>query len=273
MNTYIILIIITIISVTAIIIFYLNGYKPLSVFGGRHKHKKPTEVYNMDKNRQIFIDDNTKLVVDGNNMVHDLLNSGSKIITFNDGLSHISDIMESAFPSQDIHIIIKNPPAIASKSFKQQEPSAISHHKLPSFSNLIHMSKKHPTITYHLAYSKNSKSHKKQHYLKGRDDFLTIYLSDDPYTSSYMISRDRFRDFKQFAYIKPFKHYSVKNMDIKDTEEIIPSQLYNRLLKPTVGNHFIYKLLSEDEFKKNDIKNGDIYIDSDSVFAKIYLKK
>ncbi len=193
---------------------------------------------------RLFIPDNEKLVVDGHNMIHDIV--AQKYIPneyFKNALYKISSILSTTFPTNDIHIVIKN-----------------------NDINTIEISKEFPSITYHVAYLKNDKS--SQHHEKARDDFLTIMLAK----GGYIVSKDRFRDFNKFGSIKSFKHYTIKN-GTRSVETVKPLVEYRRLEKPSIGNHFLYQFETEKKLQEMGIESGNIYKENDSVFAKVYLTK
>ncbi len=193
---------------------------------------------------RLFIPDNEKLVVDGHNMIHDIV--GNKYINnddFKKTLRQISETLSTTFPTNDLHIVIKN-----------------------NDINTIEISEEFPSITYHVAYLKNERA--TQHHEKARDDFLTIMLAKD----GYMISKDRFRDFNKFGSIKSFKHYTIKN-GFRSVETVKPLVEYRRLDKPSIGNHFLYQFETGEKLRSMGIKSGNIYKENDSVFAKVYLEK
>ena len=103
--------------------------------------------------------------------------------------------------------------------------------------------------------------------MKGRDDFLTIYLAN----GGYIISLDKYKDFKNFKDIKPFNHFSVSDGSVYKKEKIVPSALFSSLEKPTIGNHFTYKILPCAELSSKHIFNGDIYVDKSGEFSVIYI--
>ena len=200
-------------------------------------------------NKRMYIDNNNNIIIDGHNMIHDL----AKDIIINDNiykkcLLHISEILLLALPNQNIKIVIKNNKLNKKKYF-----------------NIIkNISKKYPMFEYHIAYGKDGN----KHFLKGRDDFLAIYLLNN----GYIISKDRFRDFKFFNKIKPFIHYKIYNGIIEKLKKIDPKYYYKKIEYPTSGKHFIYYIGSYKEFKKLNVKNGNIYYEKEnSTFPKIYL--
>jgi len=241
----------------------------------------------IDDNR-IFISDNSRIVVDGHNMIHDITNSKQlDVLEFEKALKDISAMLILAFPTQELHIVIKNPDQKTTKIYnklkedkqitivnKKDKKKRTSEEKIPYFRELVKMSYKFPSITYHLAYREPSKKkikkiEKNQHHLKGRDDYLVVYLTKE----GYMISKDRFRDFDQFMHIKAFKHFSVTNGEVHEKETIKPSLNYKLLQTPTIGNHLIYQIEPSEELEKMNIKNGSIYLTPESVFAKVYISQ
>ena len=215
------------------------------------------DMYNIDidNRKRIFIPDKEKLVIDGHNMIHDM-NSNKKLTEdlFNNTILEINKILLEAFPTQDIHFVIKNNSRVEKYDIFLEK--------------IVEFSKKIPNITLHLAYKKETKN-KKNHYMKARDDYLTIYLAK----GAYMISKDRYRDFKYFKNIELFTHYAIKNGIIILTEYINPEIGYRKLEKPNLGNHLIYKIIDKSVLNKMKITNGSIYLDDDSKFAKIYLSR
>jgi hypothetical protein len=153
---------------------------------------------------------------------------------------------------------------------------------IPYFQDLVNISKIYPKLTYHLAYGKepsnyksNCKSNSKfnsksiKHYLKGRDDFLALYLSK----GEYVISHDKFKDFANFSDIKPFYHFSVTNGIVHPKERIIPKTFFTSLNKPTLGSHLTYKFITKEEAVKKDIKSGEVYVDKSGTLSCMYLIK
>lgn len=271
------ILIVLIIIVTAIIVFYLckNTKSPL-IIGGI------AAISQIPPRNRLFIPDNEKLVIDGHNMIHDLTKGKPlNILQFEKALKDISAMLSIAFPTQKLHIVVKNPDTpliekIYNKIKDNKEDRKLSRSKkkssgerIPYFRELVKISTQFPNITYHLAYEKPKKKSFRQipHHSKGRDDYLTIYLAK----GGYMISKDRFRDFKQFGSIRAFKHYSVTNGEIHEKETIKPVTSYHDLVKPSIGNHMIYHIDTLAKLKKKRINPGEIYLDNDSVFSKVYL--
>jgi hypothetical protein len=290
-----VILLILIVIIAAIIVFYYNNDRiNNTIFGGTSLilGAKNYNINNIkvDKSNRLLIADKAKLVVDGHNMIHQLKDTGNlSVIEFENALNDISKMLIDAYPTQDLHIVIKNPKDEITKIYnklknsKKNNPNKkltkekgiplkkTSEECIPYFRELVELSKKFSRITYHLAYSKSSKKNydSANHHLKSRDDFLTIYLAN----GSYMISQDRFRDFKQFASIKPFKHYSVTNGVVHEKETIRPHSQYTSLEKPSIGNHFIFKLVTDDELRNQDIMNGSIYLTENSAFGCTYIAK
>jgi hypothetical protein len=287
MNVCIILLILLII-VAALIVFSLGEIAVQSVIGGaavlvggRQSRSKITN----DRDKQLFIGDYAKLVVDGHNMIHQTSRSHMDIQEFENTLKTISKMLTDAYPTQDIHVVIKNPSEARTKAFnklknsKKNNPDMIkkkglkksSEERIPYFREIVALSKKYPRITYHLAYGKDSKSdsNPKKHHLKSRDDFLTIYLA----RNGYMVSNDRFRDFSQFIGIKSFQHYSVTNGSVHEKETIKPVHHYSMLETPNLGNHLVFDIKDKKELDDIGIRSGDIYLNNDSAFGRMYLAR
>lgn len=241
---------------------------------------KPATVSSDGKSRY-FVDDNAKFVIDGHNMIYQTDPHNMNIEKFENNLHIISRMLTSAYKSQKLHIVIKNPsPARTTiydklKNSKKANPTKVkkkglkksSEERIPYFRELVEFSKEYPRITYHLAYGKDSKDG--MHHLKARDDFLTIYLASD----GYMVSNDRFRDFSQFIGIKSFKHYSVTNGYVHEKETIKPSCLFRTLQSPTKGNHILFEILDKPQMDELGVKSGEIYLNSGAKFKKMYLMR
>ena len=130
------------------------------------------------------------------------------------------------------------------------------------------MGKSFPTITYHLAQGNEPKTNR-NHYLKGRDDFLSIYLAKD----QYVVSQDRYKDFSSFDNIKPFYHLSTKAGTIFKKTKIDPKAYFARINKPTTGSHLTYQFVTNDEANELGVKSGDIIVEKPNVLTKLYLVK
>ena len=276
------------------------GYSGGSVSLKHRSSKSPKHItvnpLTTNKDDQLFISDHAKLVVDGHNMIHQMYaNAHISVQKFEDGLKTISQMLSDSFKTQELHIVIKNPkesiakmynklkksqeceegsskPSIKCKLSKQSKQSKprkkTSEERILYFRELVKLSKEYPRITYHLAYGKEPvKSN--CHHLKGRDDFLTIYLSKN----GYMISQDKFRDFKQFACIKSFKHYSVTDGVVHDKETIKPINQYTILEAPSIGNHLTYSFFDKKDLDRINIKPGQIFLNNNSSFGRIYFSK
>ncbi len=202
--------------------------------------------------RKLIVADNAKFVIDGNNLVHAI--TGKPHMTpkeFETGLRSLSWSLSNALPGKDLHVVLKNPKAIS----KTEDIKKVEY-----FQHLINLSREFPAITYHLAYGHDTKKAKDQHYLKGRDDFLTLYLAR---SNGYIISQDRYKDFNKFTHIKPFFHFATANGNIVHREKINPQGRLLKADKPTIGNHIMYRFISKQDLLKNpNINNGDIYVDN-----------
>lgn len=232
------------------------------------------ELYN-----RLIISDNAKIVIDGNNMIHNITEqSNLKFFEFDNALRWISDILSKSLPDKDLHIVIKNPGNTSTNIFNEitkidklkKKPKGQKKNPeedIPYFRKLMDISKLYPSITYHLAYGKESKQAKTEHHLKGRDDILTIYLAKN----GYIVSLDRYRDFSKFKDIKPFNHFSVSNGTVFKKQKIIPKNIFGNLETPTVGNHIVYKFMNTKDLKKLGINSGDIHVDRTGEFSTLYL--
>jgi hypothetical protein len=289
-----IILLILLIIVAALIVFSLGVIVTPALVGGAvvvtgGNMQSKSKITN-DRNKQLFIGDYDKLVVDGHNMIHYISQSYMDIQEFENTLKTISKILTDAYPTQEIHIVIKNPSEahintfnklnnskknnpdmVKKKGLKKKELKKSSEEHIPYFRDIVAISKNHPRITYHLAYRKESKSdiNRKNHHLKGRDDFLTIYLA----RNGFMVSNDRFRDFRQFINIKAFKHYSVTNGSVHKKETIKPGQQYSMLEMPNLGNHFVFDIKDKKELDDINIRSGDIYLNNDTAFGRMYLAR
>jgi len=282
-----IILLILVIIVATLIVFSLSETAGQVMLGGAALlagGKQSQSKSSFTPDRKLFISDYAKLVVDGHNMIHQISHQGKMDITkFEDTLKDISQMIIDAYPTQDLHIVIKNPSEERTKVYnkmknsKKNNPDLVkkkglkksSEERIPYFRELVTLSKKYPRITYHLAFGKESKKAKGMHHLKSRDDFLTIYLS----RNGYMVSNDRFRDFKQFSGIKAFKHYSVTDGVVRDKETIKPISQYSLLETPNLGNHLIFDVLDKKDIKQLGIQSGDIYLSEGSAFGKMYLSR
>jgi hypothetical protein len=285
-----IILLILLIIIAALIVFSLGQIATRAVFGGAvllsGGGNRPRSNITTNRDKQLFIGDYDKLVIDGHNMIHQTSQSHMDIQKFENTLKTISKMLTDAYPTQDLHIVIKNPSEARTKAFnkiknsKKNNPDMIkkkglkksAEERIPYFRELVVLSKKHPRITYHLAYGKDSKSAsspKNNHHLGSRDDFLTIYLS----RNGFMVSNDRFRDFSRFIGIKSFKHYSVTNGFVHEKETIKPGQQYSLLEMPNLGNHLVFDIKDKKELDANGIQSGDIYLNNDTAFGRMYLAR
>lgn len=226
------------------------------IVGGAVSLKPHITKRDQQLNRRIYIPDKSNIVVDGHNMIHSYFAVTNKTFDFSNGLDKISNILLTAFPNKIVHIVIKNTKPARKKSMPKKDINL-----------LAKMSKKHPTVHYHLAYGNNKRS-SRLHHLKARDDFLAIYIASIT-DKSFIISKDRFRDFQQFSTIAGFKSYEVHNGIIHPEQSIKPLNIWRDLTRPSIGNHFIYRLLKK---LPNYINNGSVYLEDDSAFATVYLK-
>jgi hypothetical protein len=269
------LILILIIVVACVIFYYASQQnKNLSIIGAGLAGSTLFKQNDFTQKR-IYIPDNSKIVVDGHNMIHSYTEGKQLDINqFEKVIKDISKILLKAFKKHKIHIVLKNPPTKILSKYEKHKKKELTRRRtietrIPYFQGLVDISKQFPDITYHLAYGKTSKKadKKNNHHLKGRDDYLTVYLGKD----AYIISKDRYRDFKQFGAITSFNHYSVKNGVTRSPERIKPLTHYHKLTKPTIGNHFMFKFKSKNEM--GDLKNGTIILDKTGQHANIYIQK
>ena len=203
-------------------------------------------------NNALIIPDNAMFVLDGHNLIHDLI-SKSKI-PFDDGLEKLCNLLDE-ITSKDIHIVVKNPPDKKLKEIYKTKDEYLK--------SIMTLSKQHPNITYHIAYKADKNTAPKEHHTKGRDDFLTIHLSK----SGYIVSRDKYRDYKKFATIKPFTHYMIKSGKQASKEKINPEKLA-LIDKPTVGSHLYYKFVNKAQ---NSLLSGKVIVDKAGENSTLYL--
>lgn len=220
----------------------------MSIFGG--KEIRPT---------RLFVNPDEKIVVDGHNLIHDL--HGGKITgeQFEEGLDIVSNMVVKAFPSNTIHIVIKNPNHLPEQLVSRK----------PYLDKITNISKNYPHVSYHLAYDDKTIGSGSQHYMKGRDDFLSVYLAKN----NYIVSKDRFRDFNDFDKIPTFTHYIIQDGVVNMDEKIIPKHHMGFLEKPTKGNHLIYHIGDREYFSKYDLNHGEIHKIQGDIFPKIYLMR
>lgn len=256
------------------------------IMGGKSVYKFADTDLNFKK---VILSDDAKFIFDGHNLIHDIQGTSLSVNEFKEGLRKISDIISKALPNKQLHIVIKNPNEIQTELFNEKfkaDQKKILHdtiqnkkyktkpkteENIPYFKELTNLSIEYPNITYHLAYGKEPKSKSilspKKHHLKGRDDFLSLYLSKN----GYIVSHDRFRDFSKFKDIKPFFHFSVTNHVIHNKERIKPKLFFDKLDEPSLGTHLTYKFITLSEAKKSKINSGDIYVDKSGSNSCLYL--
>ncbi len=202
--------------------------------------------------KKLLIGDNAKIVIDGNNLIHQLSeNYKLSDNEFNTNLKIISSILTINMPKKDIHIVIKNNPKI---TFEE------------TFTIIKEISDTFPKITYHVAYGSESYD-KSQHHLKARDDLLALYLSID----GYIVSKDRYNDFRKFSNIKPFYHFECKKGIEIIREKINPKDIFHKISTPNLGNHLNFKILNQLDAKKSKLKSGEIYIDKEGTSSYLVL--
>ncbi len=231
-----------------------------------------------DINRKV-LSDNAKIIIDGHNMIHSI--PRDKPEDFNRNLEIVSSALIEAFPTQELHLVVKNP--------EFDDPRYLE--------KITRISNRFPTIYYHVAFDKyhatksnttkpnqsNTSTNTTQsntstkpntpsaHHTKGRDDFLIIYLRDMlGIGDNYIISMDRFRDFNKFSDIRTFLHYQIHRGVISPPKKIEPLN-YSILTKPTIYNQITYKLYPDNLSDEIGYPSG--YIKYDSVgYATVYLK-
>lgn len=208
-------------------------------------------------NNTLTIADNAKIVIDGHNLIHDLIYD--KKSTFTEGLKKLSGVL-SEIPNKDIQLVLKNPndKILASilKSDKVKSKDYID--------EILRISREYPNITYNLAYKKES-NNIKEHHQKGRDDFLSIYLSE----GGYIVSKDKFRDFSKFTSIKSFTHYIIKNGHIIEKKKVDPGKYITQSInKPTIGTHLYYKFVDR---KENSLLHNKVIVDKEGNNSILYL--
>jgi len=239
-----------------------------------------------DIKKEIFINHDSKLMVDGHNLIHALSKKRHlTLLEFKNNLNRLSQILTDSlinYPNLSYNFVLKNP------NIDQMEKYETLHElenlKKPNtldaltkkvikenslyVSDLLELSKLFPKIKYHLAYDKaeSKKNKNKKHFIKGRDDLLTIYLSE----GNYIISNDKFRDVSNFYEIPEFYHIEICNGKVIEREHVNPKKFIN-LKKPSKGSHLSYKFISDSSNTSNttNIKSGDIYLIGDT--PTIYL--
>jgi hypothetical protein len=216
-----------------------------------------------------IIEPNSRIVIDGHNMIHSIKSIDNNV--FDDNLHYISQIISDSLPGYDLHIVIKNPNDQILNNNESFAKLTRKQMLRQYFMKLVEMGKKFPNITYHLAQGNEPKTNEpktnKNHYLKGRDDFLSIYLAKD----QYVVSQDKYKDFSSFSNIKPFYHLSTKAGEIFKKQRIDPAAYFSQINKPTLGSHLTYEFITKEQSKKQNIKSGDIIIDTPGILTKLYL--
>ena len=269
MDECVILLLILII-ITTVVIFYIQEITPIVITTAALTVGAGDCSTNPNKAKKIFIGDHDKLVIDGHNMIHRLVGGHVDRSKFKQTLKDISSMIIKAFPTQSKHIVVKNPPDkyAVTPVKKNKRTKKNSKEDVPYFSELVEISKLFPNITYHLAYA-DEKDYKvsKVHHMSSRDDFLSIMLAK----GNYVVSQDRFRDFNRFSDILPFYHYSVTDGKIHESELINPVYDYSKLDTPTVGNHFLFQIISNDTAKRLGVENGSIYLTDNNPFGCMYI--
>jgi hypothetical protein len=214
---------------------------------------------------RVFIGDKAELVVDGHNMVHSMLGRTYDHKDFIEKIKQLSAMLHAAFPTQCLHVVFKNPPEFVERKYKADGID---------FTEIIKQCSATYPIEYHIAKGKDGSSHIQ----KGRDDFLTVYLAKRNYakTPSYIISGDKYRDFKDFMAVPAFTHIHIVDGKVKHTEELNPAELVSReeLDKPYIGNQFRFSFVSEEFIKENRLVPGGIYAadgDETGDYTTIYL--
>ncbi len=225
-----------------------------------------------DIKKEIFINHNSKLMVDGHNLIHAL--SKKKHLTlleFKNNLNQLSQILTDSlinYPNLSYNFVLKNPNINMDKKYetlhdleklaKPKSLDSLTKKVLKENSlyvgDLVTMSKLYPKIRYHLAYDKEKLKNTK-HHTKGRDDLLTIYLSD----GNYVISNDKFRDVNDFHEIPEFYHIEILNGKVLEREHINPKKFVD-LKKPKKGSQLNYKFIEKNDPTNINIKSGDIYL-------------
>lgn len=254
------------------------------------KSDKELSLFELDDFRKqlVYPADDEKIVVDGNNMIHSITYGVHLTLQdFEDQLRNISGLLIDALPTQDIHIVVKNPSGNLLKIYNKlnkkknksedtkdkhmhtqdifEDKRSVRAKKVPYFEGLLRISREYPTINYHLAYDPSMIKKIHPHYSGSRDDYLAIHLSD----KGYLLSSDKFRDHKDFTSIKPFWHYSAKNGHIVNVEYIKPGS--KMIHRPTYGRQLLFKFMTSAEMHEKNIRNGQITIESDSLYGYIYI--
>lgn len=178
-----------------------------TIKGGGSRHKNPFKIdLNYDKKCK-------KIVLDGNNIVHNVYGLKLTKKEFDDGLVKITKNIKRYFPWADIHVVIKNPKNTGVKYIK----------------NMSKLSKNLLNCTLHLAFGTYKN--------KARDDFLVLYLSNN----SYIISNDKFRDHASHENIDKFLHYTFKNGKSISRKIIDPKNHKHKIYENTYPFHYKFK--------------------------------
>lgn len=272
-----------------------------SITGGAKLANQWSEQYMNYK--KIIIPDDSKFIFDGHNMIHNLLGGSATKEEFTDSLKKVSHIVSQALPTHQLHIVLKNPedrtleldgiPYFKELSTLSKEFPRVTYHvaydkqiaktgkspsglhikprsKSPGGSHVKPRSKSPSGSPIKLKpLGKSSINVQHAHHMKGRDDFLSIYLTKG--NNSYIVSKDRFKDFNKFASIKPFYHFSISNGSIYKNERITPKSFFNNLPEPDLGNHLTYEFIDEKKSKTDHIENGDILVNVAGNYSTIYL--
>ena len=261
------ILLILLIVVVSILLFYVSQNALSSVVLGGAVLASQNSL--PDTKNQLFIADNASIICDGHNLIHQLIGKAN-ILEFEQGLKRLSAILSMAFPTQDLHLVLKNPDHKTEKLYNKIKRKKKCN-SIPYFDELCSISKEFPSITYHLAYQPKGKKQKlknQPHHMKGRDDFLAILLQNRK--SAYIISKDRFRDFKDFGSIKSFVHYSTKAGKCLPKEHIKPINSFHKLKQPNRSNHFLFHLESQKSLNRKNITTGTIYYSGKTQYGHIY---
>ena len=189
------------------------------------------------------INPNWSIIVDGNNIIHSyLINQALPITKFNLALDKVSNMLIHDLPIHKIHIVVKN-----NENKNENKNKNNNEKKFINF--ILHLSKKYPSITYHLALDINNTYNNmynntyNNHIYKARDDLLTIWLRKN-HQNSYMLSNDLYRDFMHMHKVSSFMHYTIRKNIITEYK-IEPNKIHNEIQyfdKPNIGNHLLFEL-------------------------------
>jgi hypothetical protein len=209
----------TIATISQLILLILLAF--LSLFTGQYTREIRGGSFDIDMEYAII--DDRIIIIDGNNIVHSILSTYPDKLIFSDAVILACRKLSNAFPSSKIHFVMKN-----YNDGRKAEKMKINGKLIPRYiDEVADISRMFTNITFHIAYKENADT---THLQKERDDFLVLYLANI-YAPSWIISNDKYRDYKQFPQIKSFKFYSVENGKIlNDGEEINP--LYDKISKP-----------------------------------------